>query len=151
MDMVSLLLARQPPDLLPAPAVAAGLVLCFPHPRGHLRVAFERHRAGIEGNRNLELGDKPLEAPHASPRAVLEDRFGREVSILRVHRVNDLLEAVVALVAGGVGIFYPLLVVENHADPDEGFTRPPHTRTLSPVTNTASSLPRVSNLTLPAN
>src|SRR5207244_11831076 len=106
--MLGLLLTRKPPHLLPAPAVAAGLVLRLFQPGCHLRIAFEGNRAGIEGDRDLELRDKTLDAPDARPRAVLEHGFHREVPVLGVHRIDDSLEAVAAPVAGPRGLMQRL-------------------------------------------
>src|SRR5207245_9115779 len=97
--MLGLLLTRKPPHLLPAPAVAAGLVLRLFQPGCHLRIAFEGNRAGIEGDRDLELCDKTLEAPDARPRAVLEHGFHREVSVLGVHPIDAFLQSIAALAA----------------------------------------------------
>src|SRR5260370_130519 len=73
--------AGRSPAPCPAPAMAAGLVPGLLEPARDLAVAFERHGAGIECDRELQRGEHPHEAPHPRPRAVLEDRFGTEIAI----------------------------------------------------------------------
>jgi hypothetical protein len=90
-DVVGLL-AREAPHLLPAPAVAAGLVVRFAQPGGELGVALERDGAGVEGEGQAALGQQPLEPPDAGAAAVLDHALDGEVADGGVQRVDGLLQ-----------------------------------------------------------
>src|SRR6185437_2473127 len=132
-DVVHLLAAREQPDFLPAPAMAARFVPGLLDPGGDLAVALEGHRASVEGDRDLELAKQPFEPPNPGARAIFEHRFGAKVPVLRVHRVDDLGQSVVAAVAVGVAVLGPLLVGQYYADRDPSLIRPAHYRHAPPV------------------
>jgi len=84
----------------------------------YLAVALQGHREGEEGDRDPVLARQPLDPPHAGARAVLEDGFGAEVAVFRVHRVDHFGQPVVAPVAVRMGVLRPFFVVQHEADRD---------------------------------
>src|SRR5262245_21677057 len=133
LDVLPLLVAAEQPVLLPAPAVAARLVPRFLDPFAYLRIPLQRDRGGVERRLDAVLVEHAEQAPDAGPAAVLVNRLGAEVAVLRIHEVRDLGEPLVAAVPGRLRVLRALLVVDAEADDRLGVVRPEDLRWATPV------------------
>jgi hypothetical protein len=102
-------------------------------PGAHLRVALDRDGAGIDGERQLIAAEQPLDPPYAGTRAVFEHRFGGEIAIGGIDRVDHLGQPVITTIPGGMGVFGAFLVIQHQIDRNARTIRPTHARHVPPI------------------
>ena len=129
----------------PAPAVARDLPIRLAH-RGHrLRVALERHRDPVHGDRHPHRHEDPVQAPEPGPAAVLVD--GLHVHVAAAGKRSGAHDLGQERFRRGVpvedAVLRPLFVIDDELHRDSGIVRPPRVRWIAAV---ASQVARVGRL-----
>ena len=103
--------------------MAVDVVLAGAQPLAEGWIAFQRQRAGVEGDVHLELVEQPAQAPNADPAAELEVHLRPQIAGLGPELEAVLPPAVVDAVVRD-RVLGPLLVVDDQVQSEQGAAGP---------------------------
>ena len=133
--MLALHLLRHAVIVDPAIAVGADLVAVLQHFFGDVRMPFQRHGDGEDGEREMPLAKQVEDTPDSGAGAVFVDRLHRHVARALERRGADNLgqEGLGGRIAVQDAVFAALLVVQHELDGDPCTAQPMHRRRRAPV------------------
>src|SRR2546425_8343347 len=124
LNAAPLFLSIEQPDLLPAPAMTAGLVARAADPFAYGRVLLDCNGSRVEGDLDAVLVEQPEDAPDAGPAAVLVHRLSGQIAESLGQQVGDLGHPFLPLVPKLLRVFGSFFVIDDDAQSQRGVIRP---------------------------